>query len=202
MLLWKILLLKTQAIVIINDKASFAHLLQEATIFSRSCKVIWFSLRINLFSIASKTLELVFQKLFTDPQFYHNIYAFIVWELTIQNLISPGCSIGHANASFNRSIHLDFSKAALNIFPAKSTMVGIFAILDMQTLQISPYPSSFPTPGTPSTPSTCAFSGSHTTPLPMCCCMASFMACVCHNTVLILLLENLTTKSWTFCSFL
>jgi hypothetical protein len=58
-------------------------------------------------------------------------------------LINPGCEIGHANASTNCSNRLSFSVSALDFFPAKSTMVGIFIILVIQTLRISPYlPSS------------------------------------------------------------
>jgi hypothetical protein len=161
--------------------------------------VWWGTLRISLFSIAFDTLELVFQKLLTNPPFHHNVYASIVWELTAQNLINRGCSIKHANASNPHSTCLSLSLAALDIFVAKSSMVGIFAILDIQTLRISPYPPSFPNLGTTIM---CAFFGIYTTPPPMFCYMAAFKAYILHNTFLVSLLENLATKSWTFCNFL
>jgi hypothetical protein len=59
------------------------------------------------------------------------VYASIITELMAQNLINPGCSIGHAIASFALSTHLSTSFTALDIFPAKSTMVGILATLYM-----------------------------------------------------------------------
>jgi hypothetical protein len=71
---------------------------------------------------------------FTDLLFHHNLYASTVWKLIAQNLIILKCSIGHANASTYRSSCLAFLEAALDIFLAKSTMVEIFAILDMRTL--------------------------------------------------------------------
>jgi hypothetical protein len=69
----------------------------------------------------------------------------------------------------------------------------------MRTLRILPYPPSFPNLRIPIT---YAFFGSHTTPPSMCCCMVTFKACVRHGIVLVLLLENLATKSWTFSSLL
>jgi hypothetical protein len=110
-------------------------------------------------------------------------------------LITLGCEIGHANASTDLSTCLSFFVATLDFFPAKSTMVGVFIILDMQTLQISSYPPSLLNPDSLITLTS---SGTHITPLFICYCMTTFKACVCHGIGLILLLENLATKSWTF----
>ena len=72
-----------------------------------------------------------------------NVYTSILWEWIVQNLINPGYKIRHANASTNCSSRLSFFVSALDFFPAKSTIVGIFVILVFQTLRISPYlPSS------------------------------------------------------------
>jgi hypothetical protein len=104
----------------------------------------------------------------------------------------------HANASTNRSCCLSYSMVALDFFLAKSTMVRMFVILDIQTLGIFPYPPLSLNLGTPNT---CATSGTHTTLPPMCCYMAAFKACVYLGTGLLLLWEKHDTKSCTFCNF-
>jgi hypothetical protein len=146
MSLWRIFFLWTRAIVIINDIASLERLVRNALIFSTTymgwsgCRVIY------SYSSLGFTRELVLQKLLTNPPFHHNVYASIVTELMAQNLINPWCSIGHAIASFSLSSRLSTSFTALDIFPAKSTMVEILATLDMRTFRISPYPPLFPKP--------------------------------------------------------
>ena len=81
---------------------------------------------------------------------------------------------------FHQPFHLFFLLCGyLGFLPNKSTIVGIFFILDKRTLRISLYLPSILYLGTSIN---FAILCIHITPSSMCCYMVAFKACICHST--------------------